>query len=157
MSTVEQKFSTPPGTVGCGFICSTIDHSVQNKIYKNGSSEVYMTDEHTIEFISFKIRVPLYNGNNLTDSSGWVFRIEKTSDIIENIETYCLSKKSVTINFSPDNGENLDAVLAENDDWILHIGTEDGETLHSRADNNDWFPPRLKNIFNDRQSIKEMK
>ena len=33
------------------------------------------------EIVSFKIRVPLYNGKTLTDSFGWIFRIEKTAQL----------------------------------------------------------------------------
>ncbi len=50
----------------------------QKEKYKNGDSEVFETVGHKVEIISFKLKVPLYNGDNLTDSFGWIFRIEKT-------------------------------------------------------------------------------
>lgn len=49
------------------------------------------------------------------------------------------------------------ATQADNNDWTLHIGTEDGEILNSRAENDDWFPSRLKNKVDFYQSISEMK
>lgn len=94
----------------------------------------------------------------MTDSFGWIFRIEKTNDIDEKIETYCLLDKiNNEITFDTASGENLDAIQVESGIWTLHIGTEDGEVLNSRAENEDWFPPRLKNKVDFYQSISEMK
>ena len=117
------------------------------------------TDKHKIEIVSFETRVPLYNGENLTDSFGWIFRIEKTTDIDEKLETYCLLDKiNDEITFDTATGEHLDAIQADSNEWTLHIGTEDGEILNSRAENDDWFPPeRLKNKVDFYQSITEMK
>ena len=39
----------------------------------------------------------------------------------------------------------------------MHVGTEDGEILNLRAENDDWIPPRLKNKVDFYQSITEMK
>jgi hypothetical protein len=154
---IERKFETPLGLVRCGLIGSGIDRSAEKK-YENGNSEIYKTDGHKIEIVSFKIRVPLYNGDRLTDSSGWIFRIERTADSDEKIETYCLLD---TINkevaFDTATGEYLDAIQADNNAWTLHIGTEDGEILNSRAENDDWFPPRLKSKVDIDRSITEMK
>ena len=49
------------------------------------------------------------------------------------------------VDFDVATGEHLDAIEASNNDWILHIGTEDGEVLNFRAGENDWFPNRLQN------------
>jgi hypothetical protein len=90
---IKREFKTPIGVVRCGFICNRYVSAVETKKYENGSSEIFKTDEHKIEIVSFKIRIPLYNGDTLTDSFGWIFRIEKISDIDEKIETYCLLDK----------------------------------------------------------------
>lgn len=155
---LKQEFKTPLGVVHCGLICNRQESVIETKKYENGNSEIFKTDGHKIEIVSFKIRVPLYNGDTLTDSFGWIFRIEKTADIDEKIETYCLLDKiSNEIMLGPNTGENLDAIEAYNDEWSLHIGTEDGEILNSRAENDDWFPPRLKDKVDFYQSITEMK
>lgn len=108
--------------------------------------------------MSFKIRIPLYNGETVSDSYGWIFRIEKIADTHETIETYCLLDKNIDdIEFDIATGEHLDAIQADSQDWTLHIGTEDGETLNSRAENDDWFLHRLGNKVNFYQSITEMK
>ncbi len=60
------------------------------------------------------------------------------------------------ITFDPVTGECLYAIEARNNDWILHIGTEDGEVMNSRAKNNDWFPSRLQNKANIYQSITKI-
>lgn len=155
---IKREFETPLGVVRCGIICNGICSFTETKKYENGSSDFFKTDGHKIEIISFKIRVPLYNGDTLTDSSGWIFRIEKTTDIDEKIETHCLLDEfNNEISFGPATGEYLDAIQADSNEWTLHIGTEDGEILNSRAENDDWFPQRLKNKVNFYQSITRMK
>lgn len=155
---IKREFNTPLGVVCCGLICENNLITLETKKYENGSSEIFKTTEHLIEIISFKIKVPLYNGETLTNSCGWIFRIEKIVDNGEKIEVYCLLNESNNeIDFDTASGENLDAIKAENNDWTLHIGTEDGEILNSRAENDDWFPPRLKNKVDFYQSISEMK
>lgn len=158
MTDIKREFKTPLGVVRCGLICNRQDIAVETKNYENGSSEIVKTDGHQIEIVTFKIRVPLFNGDNLTDSYGWIFRIKKTADIDEKLETYCLLEElNNEITFDTASGEHLDAIQAESNEWILHIGTEDGLTLNSRAKNDDWFPPRLINTFDFNQSITEIR
>ena len=155
---IKREFKTPLGVVRCGLICNAIDNSIDMREYENGSSEIFKTGAHKIEIVSFKIRVPLHNGDNLTDSFGWIFRIEKTADFNEKFETYCLlDKVNEEVIFDIATGEHLDAIQADHNEWTLHIGTEDGKILNSRAENDDWFPPRLKNKADFHQSITEMK
>lgn len=155
---IKQEFKTPLGVVYCELICNKNLILVETKKYENGSSEIFKTDGHIIEVVSFKIRVPLYNGDTLTDSSGWIFRIEKIENIDEKIETYCLiDKTNNEMTFDTATGEHLDAIQVDSNEWTLHIGTEDGEILNSRAENDDWFPPRLINKVDFYQSITEMK
>ena len=155
---IKREFKTPLGVVRCGFICNQPDSAIETKRYENGSSEIFKTEGHKIEIVSFKIRVPLYNGDTLTDSFGWIFRIEKTADVDDKIETYCLLDKiNDEVTYDTATGEHLDAVQVDSKEWTLHIGTEDGEILNSRAENDDWFPQRLKNKVDFYQSISEMK
>ncbi len=93
---MEKKFQTPLGIVRCGFFCNAIVNPVGAKSYKNGNSEIFKTKGHTIEIISFKIKIPLYNGDTLTDSFGWIFRIKNINNSDEQIETYCLLERIVT-------------------------------------------------------------
>jgi hypothetical protein len=155
---VERQFNTPLGAVRCGLICGGFDSYVEAKKYKNGESEIVQTTGHLVEIVSFKIKLPLYSHERVTESSGWIFRIEKSNTTNETIETYCLlDKQTDDIRLDTATGEHLDAIQAENLHWTLHIGTEDGEILNSRAEINDWFPPRLENHDNIYQSITEMK
>lgn len=118
MADINREFKTPLGVVHCGLICNRQDNSIETKIYENGSSEIFKTEGHRIEIVSFKIRVPLYTGETLTDSFGWIFRIEKTSDIGEKLETYCLlDKTSGEIAFGIATGEHLDAIQAHRVDF----------------------------------------
>lgn len=155
---IKQEFYSPLGVVRCGLSCSQKTSAVGTKKYENGSSVIFSSEGHNIEMVSFKIKVPLYNGDTLTDSFGWVFRIEKTADIDERISAYCLlDKMSNAVMMAPDTGENLDAITAYNEEWNLHLGSEDGEIIKSRAEAGDWFPPRLKDKVGIFESITEMK
>jgi hypothetical protein len=128
------------------------------KKYENGSSEIFKANGYQVEVISFKIKIPLYNGDLLNDGSGWIFRIEKVSEVDEKLKTYCLlDKKDNKIVFDIATGENLDAIQADDGEWTLHIGTEDGEILRWRAEANDWFPIRIKDEVDFYKSVSEMR
>jgi hypothetical protein len=155
---IDKKHKTPLGIVTCGLTSDnpTIDF-LKKKTYENGRSEVYRTNSFLIELIEFKIRIPLYNGENLTDSQGWIWRIIKKRDDLETIQLNCnLIDFESHIEFDTATGEHLDAIEASDNDWILHIGTEDGEVMNSRAKNDDWFPERLQHKVDFYQSITEM-
>lgn len=156
---IEQQFESPLGIVRCGIKCDSFDMNlVEKKKYKNGQSEIYTTIGHKIEFISFKIKLPLYNGETVTDGCGWVFRVKKINNISELIEIYCILDSEVEGLESYSNcGEHLDAIRNDNQFWTLHIGTEDGEILNSRAEIDDWFPLRLKGSVNFNKSITAIK
>lgn len=157
-SSINQEFNTPLGGVRCGFSCDSKVQMKERRNYENGISEVFKTEAHQIEIVSFKINFISHNGASLTDSSGWIFKIEKNTDLEESLETYCLiDNVNVEVEFDYAGGEHLDAIKAENDEWALHIGTEDGDALHSRAQNNDWFPRRIQNMVDNYKSITEMK
>jgi len=155
---MEQQFDTPLGIVKCGLNSNAILSLVGIKKYENGQSKIFKTIGYRVEIISFKIRLPLYNGENVAESRGWIFRIEKINSADEMLEAYCmLSSHLGSTEFDSATGEHLDAIQADNSEWTLHIGTEDGEVLNARAENDDWFPPRLKNDVDFCQSITEMK
>ena len=72
--------------------------------------------------------------------------MKKKTEKSENLYVICKLKNINPENtWGYDSGENLDAVEIENGKELLHIGTEDGEVMKWRAENNDWFPIRLKN------------
>ncbi|MEZ4799738.1 MAG: hypothetical protein R2809_08195 [Flavobacteriales bacterium] len=157
-SSINQEFNTPLGVVRCGFDCDGQVQLMERRKYENGISKVYKTEAHQIEIVSFKINFASYNGAALTDSSGWIFKIEKNSDLEESIEVYCLlDKVNDEVEFDYAGGEHLDAIKGENDEWTLHIGTEDGDALHSRAQNDDWFPRRIQNMVDNYKSITQVK
>ncbi|MHA7101262.1 hypothetical protein [Roseivirga pacifica] len=60
------------------------------------------------------------------------------------------------VDFDTATGEHLGAIEASDNKWTLHIGTEDGEILNSRAKSNDGFPVRLENTIDFHQSITKM-
>lgn len=155
---INRTFKTPIGQVVCGLICDFSDiEKIGNQDYENGNSISYSTIGHRIELIEFKIKQPLYNGETVKDSKGWIWRIKKTNESKEKLKLSCvLTDYFDNVDFDTASGECLDAIEASNEEWTLHIGTEDGEILNSRAKLNDWFPERLENKVNFYQSITKM-
>ena len=78
-------------------------------------------------------------------SIGWRWFIQKTDDKMENLTLYFkLIDPAPDLIRTPDSSENLDAIEIENKLHQLHIGTEDGEIMQSRAETNDWMPDRFR-------------
>jgi len=138
---LEKTFKTPLGIVHCGLQSGVSDIvQIESTIYKNGKSEILKTGAHQIEIIEFKLNHEV----TVADSSAWIWRIEKTNELTEIIETYCFFEKGDTnVELDSANGEHLDAIEIYNNDWTLHIGTEDGDMMHNRATADDWLPIRL--------------
>ena len=132
--------------MGSGQECHTIG---ENK-YENGVSKIYQTEGHQIELIEFKSRTH----HLVDDSKCWIFRIMKFNDLDEALKIKCeLTNQKNDVEFDTALGEHLDAIEGYDNEWKIHIGTEDGEVMHSRAEINDWFPERLKNKVNFYESI----
>ncbi|GAB5564112.1 MAG: hypothetical protein Wins2KO_11750 [Winogradskyella sp.] len=156
---IKRTFNTPLGTVSCELNTNFTHTELQNSgTYENGIFEKFKTSAHNIELIEFKVKQPFYNGETITDSKCWIWRIEKVKDIAENLELkVCISDFSKNSEFDFASGENLDAFEISNNEWKLHIGMEDGFILNRRAENNDWFPKRLLNTNKDWQEITVLK
>ena len=154
----NRTFKTPLGTISCALKSNFSFIETQNAgHYKNGTYEKFKTSAFDIELIEFKIKQPNYLGETISDSKCWIWRITKVKNIFENLEikvSVSNYPKNAEFNFAT--GENLDAFEIKNDQWKLHIGTEDGEVLNYRAENNDWFPTRLLNTKNHWQDITEL-
>jgi len=156
-TTTEKFFMTPLGIVRCGLKSDVREPIFETRTYENGKSEIFKTISHKIELIEFKIRSSLSNGYYVTDSLGWIWRIEKITEANEPLEIYCLlNDQNNDVKFDIAGGEHLDAIEAANEDWILHIGTEDGEVQQGRAKDDDWFPSRLVNMVGFNKSITTM-
>ena len=155
---INRTFKTPIGQVACQLTGDFSDiEKIGTKNYENGSSVSYCTSGHRIELIEFKIKQPLYNGETVKDSNGWIWRIEKIHDFNEKLKlSSVLTDYPDNLFFDTASGEHLDAIEASDEEWTLHIGTEDGEILNSRAKSNDWFPQRLENKVDFYQSITKM-
>ncbi|MDX2360973.1 MAG: hypothetical protein QNK23_09215 [Crocinitomicaceae bacterium] len=126
------------------------DIMLESTSYSNSSAELFTTDSHKIELFQFT----LPNDQHLTNSCDWLIRIRKITSIPEvlRIEVQ-LTESDEKLEFDYASGEHLDAISATSQRYLLHIGTEDGEILNSRAENNDWFPEGLKNVVNFERSI----
>ena len=155
---INRTFKTPLGQVVCGLTTGSSDiETIGTKEYENGKSVSYKSSGNRIELIEFKIKQPLYNGETVKDSIGWIWRIEKIHESNEKLKLNCaLTDYADNVDFDTATGEHLDAIEASDNEWTLHIGTEDGEILNSRAESNDWFPERLRDKVDFYQSITKM-
>jgi hypothetical protein len=141
------NIETPLGMVKCGLKgghiqCDTIGHLT----HENGTSIRTETENYSFESRFFNLQITTYHNSCVTAAFGWLWRIKKLTQAQEPIELFCSLKKkrNEIVQFGTASGEALDAIVAFNNDWTLHIGTEDGETLHQRAVNVDGLPERFK-------------
>ncbi len=79
---IAKIFKTPLGDVTCSLVSSNrqIARSGFSQ-YRNGNSESFETGGFSIKWWKFKIGVPLYNGGSIVDSHGWIWRVEKTTEM----------------------------------------------------------------------------
>jgi hypothetical protein len=105
------------------------------------------TENHKIEVLVIDLKeLEFTEDMKIENSKGWRIYIEKKSEKSEKLYVTCkLLNRTSENTWCYNSGENLDAVEIENRKELLHIGTEDGELMKCRAENNDWFPIRLKN------------
>ena len=148
---VKREFETKIGIIECELISDKSSLISIGKVeYENGESERYRTEGHQVELIEFKSRTHKF----VQDSKCWIFRITKLNDKKEDLQIKCeLLNNKNDVEFDTASGEHVDAIEGYNQDWQIHIGTEDGEILNSRAERNDWFPERLNYKVNFYKSI----
>lgn len=139
---IKRVFETKIGMVECELLSNYTTIAVIGKEqYENGIALKYQTIGHQIEVIEFKARTH----ELVKDSKGWIFRITKNRAEKEQLKIKCaLKHTSKDVEFSPASGAYLDAIEGYNQEWQLHIGTEDEDMILSRARQNDWFPKRLE-------------
>ena len=151
ITVLKDRFETKIGVIE---ICINCDSDYENEVLDGLKAE---TINYKIIIKTVDLKKSILPDNMKIDSSkGWRIYIEKETNYIENLIVICklINPTKDTI-FSSDCGENLDAVLIENEDGNLHIGTEDGEKMRQRSENDNWFPKRLKNFVSLENPITE--
>ena len=120
------------------------EYEIQYSVKDNLKIE---TENHKIEVLVIDLNeLEFPEHMKIENSKGWRIYIEKKSEKSEKLYVICK-----LINKNPDNtwdynsGENLDAVEIEIEKNCYILDTEDAEAMKWRAENNDWFPIRLKN------------
>ncbi len=115
------------------------------------NSTFIRTKGHSIQLFEFKLSnswIP--QGLSIEDSMGWIWKIDKINNIKEQLVLNCnIVDPSDDLTSGSDTGEWLDALQIENKSKVLHIGTEDSESLCSRAKASDCMPTRFVNLFGD--------
>jgi hypothetical protein len=146
-SLLSDNYKTKIGTIGTWIKSDT---NSQIHINEDNSST---TDSHKITLQSFELpnEFQYYSSSpskKVESLIGWRWFIEKISDTDEQLNIFCqLINPQVGVSCDPNSGEALDAVEIENEIYHLHIGTEDGEVLQSRAKVNDLMPKRFYNLL----------
>nr|WP_294795119.1 hypothetical protein [uncultured Mucilaginibacter sp.] len=141
------KVETPLGMVKCGLKGGHVQCDTTGPFkLENGDCLLTKTENYSFDSMFFKLPINTDHNSCVTASFGWLWRIKKHTQAQESIELFCSLKKkrNEIVEFDTACGEALDAIEAFNNDWTLHIGAEDGETLHQRAVNGDGLPERFK-------------
>lgn len=112
---------------------------------------------HSISLQPFDLKQVWAPGTMEYESArGWRWFIHKTNDQKERLSIFCkLVNPSNDEEWGITSGEHLDAIEIENKTYHLHIGTEDGEMMHYRAEVSDWMPARFKAEVNFYKSFTE--
>ncbi len=140
---IIDNFITPLGTVDLNFWFENDDDADLSEFQ---TSKIIESVTLLIEIIAFDdisnwIKDSVFA---VKGTKGWIIRITKKAEGIENLKITCeLKTADLNIVSGPDGGENLDAILIENKTHFLSIGTEDGEMLKRRAEKNDYMPTRF--------------
>lgn len=147
---ISNDFKTPLGTVQ-----SIIKTDLLAPITNPNNFEA-LTSGHRIILETFELDNDwLPNKMNIETSYGWRWFIEKTNSTKENLFLYCNLKEPVPeLNWGIDTGERLDALYIQNQNKILHIGTEDTDSHQERAFNGDWMPKRFEERLTMRRPKK---
>jgi hypothetical protein len=114
--------------------------------HARGTRSTFTTAGHFIEMYSFGLATDWLTDADMSveGSRGWVWMITKINPLKERlkIETKLMEPAPDVVS-EPQSGEFLDAVVIENENEQLTIGTEDNEIMQVRAAENDWMPERL--------------
>ncbi len=111
---------------------------------ENFCIEVYLLKEYEKSYN----RNTLYPKFNIKEGIGWIFRLKKLTNSIEEVCIRCtLEPNAKDIIREPDSGEHLDSIWFTNHKYELNIGTEDGNVLRDRAKENNWMPSRFQDIL----------
>ena len=144
---LSDKFETKLGTVKTWIESNKKDSIVTNE------DNLIITANHKIILQSFELpnefRCSSLSPSKKVESLiGWRWFIEKIGDTDEKQIVFCrlVNPRSDT-SWDYNSGENLDAIEIENQTYHLHIGTEDGEILQSRANHNNLMPKRFQNLL----------
>jgi len=139
MPALTDDFNTELGVI------RTWIEPVNNNLPNGNNSLTFSTASHTITLEVFELKNEwLTDGMRFETSRGWRWHVKKINALKENLTIYCkLINPATGIEWSPNSGEHLDAIEIENKTFHLHIGTEDGEIMQSRARNSDEMPLRF--------------
>ena len=112
----------------------------------NYETKIQSTAAHKITLETFELSpdwIPFHM--SFESSYCWRWFIEKLNNGIENVVIYCqLINPSNDAEHSADTGESLEAILIEDKNHQLHIGTEDSRAMYSRVFNNNCMPDRFR-------------
>jgi hypothetical protein len=149
----------------------------QTRIYKSGLGEIELTvsskdyefdvtemkvgkvtelilkyEDGIIKIREFKLPNPIYNGDEIRNSIGWSIITESFKPNKDEFLFKCCFKQKLEGNIAT--GENLDALqFVLNNQYDLHIGTEDADSFMWRAKVENFMPKRffklLRNKYQD--------
>ena len=130
-----------------GIISSYLESDITNspEISQFENSILLKTKGHLIQLFEFKLSTTwIPTTMSFEDSMGWIWKIDKINNVKEQLFLYCVvANPSQSLISTPSTGEWLNALEIENQSKVLHIGTEDSESLYYRAETSNCMPKRL--------------
>ena len=138
--------------------------TIQTWVESEKNIEQYQQDKFKVATIGHEICLVPFDLKQIwfpetmeyESAKGWRWFIEKTNNEKEKLTIFCkLINPSTDTEFDSSSGEHLDAIEIENRTYHLHIGTEDGERLKYRAEQNEWMPKRFKGDIGFHKSFTE--
>jgi hypothetical protein len=145
------QFETPFGVV-----CTWLENSRGNS-YISTDQVFNQYKAHKVTLMSAEFRNEwLPEGFSIESSIIWRWYIEKANELEENLTICCkLIDQKQNVYCGGSSGQYVQAFELQNDTHHAYIGTEDGELMQYRAEQNDWMPNRFKDVLSEEFSFIE--
>ena len=146
-----KQFETPLGTFR-----TWLESSIGNLSgVESNALSLYAAHDVTLRFAEIQNEW-LPEGFNIESSVIWRWYIEKTKDLDEVLTIHCrLIEKGSDVYCGGSSGQYIQAYELHSKTHHGYIGTEDGELMRYRAEQNDWMPNRFKEKLSDEYSFVE--
>jgi len=148
---LKDDFKTNIGTIS-----TWIESTDTNNVFSQDSN-LFKSKGYEIILESTKLDIKeIAPFMRFESSHVWRWFIRKINSDIEELSMYCkLIDPLPDCKWEGSSGEHLEAIEIENQEYCLHIGTEDNDIMRNRAEESDWMPNRFKEKLDFHRSFTE--